>query len=221
MCGRYLVEITEEELSGIVAAAEKNACKNSEQPSFTFTFKGGEIFPGSIAPVITANNEVRFMTWGFPNTSENRPPHTPQGVISSWARPGIHLINARSETAARSKTFSEAMATRRCVVPASGYFEWKTHGKKHKTKYKFTLPNKAPMYMAGVYSIDGYFAVLTRDAVPAIYEIHDRMPVIIPKSLIEVWLKESPDVLKEATTDLQFAPVSTGDKQPEQMSLFK
>jgi len=112
------------------------------------------------------------------------------------------------------------MAARHCIVPASSYYEWKTLVKKHKVKYKFTLPSRTPMYMAGIYS-GGGFAVLTRDAVSAIIEIHDRMPVILPKSHIDAWLRNSTDVLKEALTDLQFDPVPASDKQPEQMSLFK
>jgi putative SOS response-associated peptidase YedK len=202
MCGRYLVEISEEELNGIVAAAVKNVAEHSEQ--FSFTFSGGEIFPGSIAPVITANNEVSFMTWGFPGIIAGRHPH----------------INVRSETAVTSKTFGSAVAARRCLVPASAYYEWKTHDKKHKTKYEFTLPDQSPIYMAGIYSIDGRFAILTRVATPAIFEIHDRMPVIIPKSRIGIWLKESLNVLSEALTDLQFVPASASDKQSKQMSLF-
>jgi putative SOS response-associated peptidase YedK len=200
MCGRYLVEIDEEEMRGIVAAAEKNARLNSEQ--FSFVFSGGEIFPGNIAPVITANR-VRFMTWGFPSVAGSTP-----------------HINARSETAAGSKTFGEAIAARRCIVPASGYFEWKTLDKKHKTKFKIALPDNSLMYMAGLYSIDGRFAVLTRTAAPTILEIHDRMPVIIPKSHIEKWLRESVDVLNEALADLQLVSVPLSDKQPRQMRLF-
>ncbi|MDR0491515.1 MAG: SOS response-associated peptidase [Oscillospiraceae bacterium] len=201
MCGRYLIEIDEEELKEIIATAEVNARGRSEQ--FSFAFRGGEIFPGSVVPVIAGNNEVRFMTWGFPGIIVNQPPH----------------INARSETAAASRTFGEAMASRRCLVPASGYYEWKTRDKKHKVKYKFTLPS-GTMYMAGVYSADGRFAILTRSAAPDIVEFHDRMPVILPKSLLGVWLRESPHVLKEAITDLKFAQAEANDKQPEQMSLF-
>ena len=74
--------------------------------------------------------------------------------------------------------------------------------------------------MAGIYTIDGQFAILTRDAAPAIAEIHDRMPVIISKSNIEAWLNDSPEVLNEALTDLQFAPVPASDKNPNQLRLF-
>jgi len=197
MCGRYLIELSEEEMSGIAAAAEKNAGHSNK---LSFTFSGGEIFPGNIAPVITANNEVRFMTWGI------------QGVIAK----GRPYINARSETAATSGTFGSAISSRRCLVPASAYFEWVTHDKKHKTKYKFTLPDKSTMYMAGIYSGDGRFAILTRDAAPEITEIHNRMPVIIPKTYIESWLGGSTDI--EALTNLQFVPLSNNN--PKQESLF-
>ena len=217
MCGRYLIEIDEKELKEILSAAEVSADERLDQLSFTFS--GGEIFPGSSAPVITAGG-VRYMTWGFPSISESLNPHTPQGVISSRARPGIHLINARSETAATSKTFGEAFDARRCVVPASAYFEWKQTGKKRKVKYEITLPMRAPLYMAGIYTINGQFAILTRDAAPVIAEIHDRMPVIMPKSLIDAWLKQSPDALNQAVTDLQFAPVPASDKNPNQLKLF-
>ena len=119
-----------------------------------------------------------------------------------------------------SKTFGEAMADRRCVVPASAYFEWKQTGKKRKEKYEFTLPRRAPLYMAGIYSTDGRFAILTRDAAPAMTEIHDRMPVIFPKSLIDVWLRQSPEVVDQALTDLQFSPVPASDRNPNQLKLF-
>jgi putative SOS response-associated peptidase YedK len=202
MCGRYLIEISDEELCEIVAEAEKNA--PGQKAKFTFTFKGGEIFPGTLAPVMTANNKIRFMTWGFPNISANRSPH----------------INVRSETAATSKTFGDAIKERRCIIPASAYYEWETHDKKHKTKYEFKLPDKSPLYMAGVYSADGRFAVLTREAEGAVFEIHDRMPVILPKTHIEMWFRGSLDVLNEALTNLQFVQVSTGTKLPKQASLF-
>ena len=186
MCGRYLVEIDDDELGEIVAAAQAGAPAGFGPQGFC----GGEVFPGGIAPVIAQGLKARFMLWGFPCAIPGRRPH----------------INARSETAATAKTFSTAMAARRCVVPASGYYEWKALDKKRKEKYLLTLPGKSPMYIAGIYSEDGRFAVLTRDAAPGISEIHGRMPVIIPKTLVGAWLEESPGAMAEALTDLRFAP---------------
>jgi len=198
MCGRYLVELNEEEMSGIVAAAEKNAGHTDQ---LSFTYSGGEIFPGNIAPVITENNEVRFMTWGIQGTIANRPLH----------------INARSETASTSRTFGSAISNQRCLVPASAYFEWKQTGKKHREKYEFTLPGRTPLYMAGIYTTDGQFAILTREAASSMTDIHGRMPVILPKSLIGLWINQSSEVMSQAVTELQFSPVPASDMQPDKI----
>ena len=74
--------------------------------------------------------------------------------------------------------------------------------------------------MAGIYTTDGGFAILTRDAAPSLAHIHDRMPVIIPKSLIQAWLKDSPEVIAQAVTDLKFVPAPASDKNPNQLKLF-
>jgi len=202
MCGRYHIEFSEEQLRDIIASAEKGADERLDHLSFTF--KGGEIFPSYAAPVIAANG-VRLMSWGFPSVILNKTPH----------------INARCETAVKSKTFGEAMASRRCLIPASAFYEWKDVNKKKKLKYEFTLPDRAPMYMAGIYSEDGKFAILTREATSEIYEIHDRMPVILPKSLINAWLNETSEVISKAVTGLKFVPVPEKPKKnPNQLSLF-
>jgi len=200
MCGRFLIEIDDKDLASIVEAAERNIRDRSSQS----VFNGGEIYPGSVAPVITADGDAQFMTWGFPPLKTGSRPH----------------INVRSETAITAPTFGEAMASRRCLVPAAGYYEWKTLDKKSKQKYMFTLPDRAPLYMAGIYSGDGRFAILTRAATPAVADIHDRMPVIVPKALSAAWLMETSDVLKDALTDLEFTPVPSGNGPPEQFSLF-
>lgn len=188
VCGRYLIEDEDYEIEEIIAAAKRNAQDFPQEMAFA----PGEIFPGSLAPVITAGGAARFMIWGFPNFAAQRRPH----------------INARSETAATLRTFGAAMASRRCLVPASGYYEWKSLGAKRKEKYAFRLPGGAALYMAGIYSPDGKFAILTREAAPELAEIHDRMPVILPKELSGAWLDESPDVMLEAVTQLLYA-VST------------
>ncbi|MDR1065336.1 MAG: SOS response-associated peptidase [Oscillospiraceae bacterium] len=196
MCGRYFIEADDFELCAMLAEAEQN--RYERQSLFT----SGEIFPTDVAPVRTAAG-ARYMTWGFPSLY-GKQPH----------------INARSETAATAPTFREATAARRCIVPASGYFEWKKLDGKRKEKYAFTLPGHAVMYMAGIYSEDGRFAILTRDAPPEISEIHDRMPVIIPRELADDWLSGGIEILSEAVTDLRVAPVTASGGLPSQMSLF-
>jgi len=246
MCGRYLIDDEAFDIQEIIAAAERNAhifgaavgagvsaatgnatstCNAAGVNNVTSvsntsavsnatdygidspvwpTFRSGEIFPGNVAPVLAAEREARFMLWGFPNLMPGKRP----------------LINARSETAAVKRTFSDAMASRRCLVPASGYYEWKTIGKKHKEKYEFTLPDRETMYMAGIYSREGQFAILTRAASPSTSKIHDRMPVILPKILSDVWLSESADVILEALTELQSRHIPGKNEKAVQMSMF-
>ena len=201
MCGRYYIELDTAELRDIISKVEHKMQDYPDQMTLKIT---GEIFPGDTVPVITGDDGARSMTWGFPNAYGKRP-----------------HINARSESAATSKTFGEAMASRRCLVPASGYYEWKTLDAKRKEKYEFTLSNRAPLYMAGIYSPDGRFAILTRDAAPGVSAIHDRMPVIFSKSIAEAWLLGTPDVLREALTNLSFSPVKVNTESPPQMSLFE
>ena len=182
MCGRYFIDPDDIELEELLSLTEKLLADASGLPPL----KGGEIFPGATVPVITAD-KTQLMIWGYPGFAAKRP-----------------LINARSETAAVKKTFSAAMAARRCLIPASGYYEWKTLGNKRKEKYAFRLSDRTIMLMAGIYAPGGRFAILTREAAPAISEIHNRMPVIIPRNLSAAWLSVTPEALREAADDVFF-----------------
>ena len=185
MCGRYFIDIDDLDLEELLATLSLE----SEAPPERAPFKGGEIFPSATVPVITGA-KTQLMTWGYPAFAGKRP-----------------LINARSETAAVKKTFSGALAARRCLVPASGYYEWKTLGDKRKEKYAFRLKTRAAMLMAGIYTPGGEFAILTREAAPALREIHPRMPALIPENLAQTWLTVNPAVLQAAVTDLVFTAV--------------
>jgi len=214
MCARYIIAKDEEEIKRII---ERIKLDFNIDLSDIDSIGGilGEVYPSHTAPVITAQNLNYLMKWGYPNLKEGQSPH----------------INARSETALILPTFSEAMLSRRCLIPASAYYEWampiEKEGipkPKRKTKYEFRLPDEEVMYMAGIYSGNG-FAVLTRDAAPEIFHIHDRMPLILSKNLADKWLNESHEALKEifreAITSVEYAPLpSKDDEQPIQMSLF-
>ena len=230
MCGRYLIDDEAFDIREIIAAAERNANdlrggiaagdraaagagnaagdRSITDDGVTTpplpAFRYGEVFPGSIAPIVTAGHGARFMLWGFPNLMAGKQP----------------LINARSETAAEKRTFSDAMASRRCLVPASGYYEWKSLGKNRKEKYEFTLPGRTPMYMAGIYTQGNQFAILTRAASPSVACIHDRMPVILSKTQGGVWLNETMDVIREALTELQLRFIPGKDDRLVQMSMY-
>lgn len=172
MCGRYEFSIDREELRDIIREVEKR----TKEPYHT-----GEIFPTNTVPILTSNGEdiePELMKWGFPNF---------------WNKGTT--INARSETAFEKKMFKKSMETRRCIVPASGFYEWKEEEKgRDKTKYLFERPESPVIYMAGIYNeFEGEkrFVILTKDANEYMKEIHSRMPVILSKDKIHDWIADN------------------------------
>ena len=189
MCGRYYIEVDEKDLEDIVNEVEKKMRKYPEQ----LTLKtSGEIFPTDIVPVQVGVNEYLPMKWGFVGFN------------------GKPVINARSETALDKPMFQKAMLERRCLIPASGYYEWQKIGSQ-KTKFKLYVPD-SPLYLAGCYREEANsslfnFVILTRQAGSGIENIHDRMPVIITHKHKEKWLYENPNALEYAVMDLEYEAV--------------
>ena len=191
MCGRYYIEIEDDELEEIVREAEKNAQAYAGQ----ITMKtSGEIFPTDVVPVLTATRQALPMQWGF-------------GGIQ-----GRSVINARSETAHDKPMFKQAMATGRCLVPASGYYEWGPKpGAGKKPKYAFRLPG-GPLYLAGCYrmekdSLVPRFVILTRQAAGGAEGIHERMPVVLPGGDLDAWLQGGPFLYDTSVTALAWQAV--------------
>ena len=188
MCGRYYIEISDQDLSEIVKNVQTNLADSAGKIDYKLD---GEIFPTDIVPVQTADG-VKLMKWGFSSPYDKRP-----------------IINARSETAESGKMFSRPMRESRCLIPASGYFEWQGERGK-KTKYKFHLPDQ-PIFLAGCFRQEKdlpveSFVILTRDAVGDLLTIHHRMPVIIPRSLCGTWLHDTAAVMGDAVSDLVYEP---------------
>jgi len=175
MCGRYYIAIDEDELRDIGEEAEKLVNAFNEPLPYK---KRGEIFPTDIVPVQTGMNIYAPMKWGFVNFK------------------GKAVINARSETALEKPMFKKPMTEGRCLIPASGYYEWKRGEGKKKDKYQFFSPGK-PIYLAGCCRRERgnpfpSFVILTREAVNGLEAFHDRMPVIIPDALKAEWFKMEP-----------------------------
>ena len=207
MCCRYYVEMLAE-LRPIVEEAEGSALKERMvsklgRPLVT----EGEVRPTDIVPVIAPNRSgaraVFPMVWGF-----------------SLPRSSSPLVNARVETAGTKPTFKESWERRRCIIPASYYFEWEhvlnaaTGKTRAGDKYRIRPKGSAVTWLAGLYRIEErsgiqvpVFAVLTREPSEEIRFIHDRMPVILPEEDIERWI--SPDsrpdeILKDTLTDMRY-----------------
>ena len=121
------------------------------------------------------------------------------GFIPSWAKDpaiGFRSINARSEAAADKPAYRAAFKRRHCLVPASGFYEWRTEEKqKLPTLFK---PHEGLFAFAGLWekwegddSPLETFTILTTSANAVVAKTHDRMPVIIDRADYAAWLSPS------------------------------
>ena len=130
------------------------------------------------------------------------------GLIPTWAKDpsiGSRMINARVETIFEKPSFRNAAAKRHCIIPADGWFEWQTLGSRTKTPHFFSRIDGALLGLAGIYeswqSPDGStiwsFSLITNDARAPFSEIHDRMPLLVPEQLTQLWLTEGVSAVAE------------------------
>lgn len=130
------------------------------------------------------------------------------GLVPFWAKdPGVgsKMINTRAETAKEKPSFRKAVASRRCLVPAEGWYEWRRDGKE-KQPFFMTGPDDKSLAFAGIWETwrpkddkDAdpliTFSVITTDAVGRLTDIHHRMPLLMPREKWDTWLDpDLPDV---------------------------
>ncbi|MFQ5481897.1 MAG: SOS response-associated peptidase [Nitrospinaceae bacterium] len=129
------------------------------------------------------------------------------GLVPSWAKEfpsGPGLINARAETVAEKPSFRASFKKRRCLVPADGFYEWKT-GSDGKTPYLIRQPSGGLFAFAGLWSEwkqSGEplrtYTIVTTEAHGALQPLHDRMPVLLAPEEYDSWLAPTtePDKLR-------------------------
>lgn len=137
----------------------------------------GTILPQACTPVITAQG-VQEMRFGL------------QWTVGGKQKP---LYNARAETIMQRAAFRPLMERgQRCLLPAAYFYEWA----QDKTPYLFRHSDYQPLYMAGLYCIQGgtaQFVIITTAADEAVSPIHERMPLIIDSAEYrEAWLHSLP-----------------------------
>ena len=134
------------------------------------------------------------------NTAEPRADAFKWGLIPSWAKDhkiGNRLINARGETLAEKPSFRTAFKRRRCLIPATGFYEWQRNPDgKTKTPMYIALKSGAPFAFAGLWeswhSPEGQHiqscTIITTEPNDLMAPIHNRMPVILPANAYDLWL---------------------------------
>ena len=221
MCGRYAASrdpddlVEEIEAAGLpVALAE--ADRGALHPSFNVA--PTQQVATVLSPRADEGSEpgparLRAMRWG---------------LVPSWAtdpKIGNRMINARVETVAEKPAFRSLVASRRCLLPADGWFEWQTvpaerspAGKARKQPFFMSVPGGGLVALAGLYSwwrdpaVDdpddpaawlGTVTVLTTDAEPDLQAVHDRMPVVLPPERWSAWVSRdvaAPEALAVVAT---------------------
>lgn len=177
MCGRYSLSVSFEELLRYFNLTEET---RTLDPRYN-------IAPSQSVPAVRleeGRRELALLQWG---------------LVPFWSREpstGFHTINARSETAHSSPAFRASFRHRRCLIPASGFFEWQKRGKEKQPYYIFRKDG-APLTFAGLWdrwesqdrsqSIESC-TILTTAASGLVARLHDRMPVILEPGDFDLWL---------------------------------
>ena len=160
--------------------------------------KTGEFYPSDLLLAIDNRNNVTLMKWGYDIFNRK-------------------VINTRIESIRDKKIYTSDYISHRCLIPASGFYEWD----RDRNKVAFSLPDSGPLFLAGIYTLDRNresFVILTTSANRSMEGIHDRMPIILTARDVMNWLFE-PDRTRELLHKVP--PKLTAKREYEQISLFQ
>jgi len=162
---------------------------DGDLPLYTPRFN---IAPEQISPTIPVvvrhndGNECKLMHWA---------------LIPNWAKDptiGNRMINARAESLTEKPAFKHLVGSRRCIIPADGFYEWRKEGKRKFPMWVY-LKSRQPFGLAGLWDVwrksDGTpvesFTIMTTEPNQLVRPIHNRMPVILRREDEEQWLDAS------------------------------
>jgi len=147
-------------------------------------YEPGDFFPNKNAPIVIADGKriLQSANWGFSRSGSSKP-----------------VINARAETVMDKPMFKDSFFYRRCVVPANGFYEWKKEESGRKAKYQIGLKGEDLISLGGLYKISKdensrtkvTFVIITTEANDQLKDIHHRMPLIVRKDQLDLWLNSS------------------------------
>ncbi len=213
MCGRFALHARSEEIREVFDV------EGPVEVPRSYNIPPGQSIPAIRNPSSSnSEREVTSLQWG---------------LVPFWADDadiGSSLINARSETVLEKPSFRDAFRKRRCLIPASGFYEWKsTNGSKQ--PYYITSDSQSLFAFAGLWEhwedeeTDDEInscTILTTDPNQLMRPIHNRMPVILHPSRYDAWLNtgENPEDLTAFFTPyqsdrLEAYPVSRHVNNPE------
>ena len=203
MCGRFAVTTDPKLLAEKIAAIdEATSAKADAGPNYNVapTATVGVVVKRHSEPDDDPTRRLRLMRWGLiPPWAKAGPDGAPDGK-------GPLLINARSDKVTTSPAFRSSAKSKRCLVPMTGWYEWRANGdepsgkKARKTPFFMTPGDDELVCMAGLWSVwrpknapkDSApllsCTIITTDAVGPLAEIHDRMPLVMAERDWDRWL---------------------------------
>jgi putative SOS response-associated peptidase YedK len=224
MCGRYAATSRPEDL---VEEFDIEQVMTGE-PSRSLLSAPQDPPPGAPDPSYDEDappvRQLRLLTWG---------------LVPSWAKDvkvGLRMINARAESVLEKSAFAKAAASRRALVPASGWYEWQvsptatdTRGKPRKQPFFIHHADGSPLAMAALYefwrdrSVQDSddpgawlttYTIITTDAEPGLDRIHDRQPLVLEREDWADWLDPQQTDLDAVRAHLAFSRPGRFDAYP-------
>ena len=220
MCTRFYADMRS--LTGYISEAQQRRLATIIMNTMSRpAVMSGEIRPTDMAAVIAPNRqgepEAFPMIWGFTPRASSKP-----------------VINCRIETADQKDLWKDSWHRRRCIIPASWYYEWGIlpseaddrsaveQQKLKKTKFAIQPKGSEITYLAGLYRFEEHkgnqipvFAVITRESAAPVSTIHDRMPLILSEESFSEWIRPDGDpvgAVSRALTDLSMEPAKDPEK---------
>jgi len=181
MCGRYATTRSAADLSALFEASDETG--------------DGLAADYNVAPTDPVRVVRRTRRQERPVLSVAR-----WGLVPSWAKDptgAARMINARVETVATARAYATSFASRRCIVPADGWYEWVRPSPRQRQPYFMAPRDGGPIAFAGLWSVWGAddhrlltCTVLTTAAVGDFARVHDRMPLLLPPDRWRRWLAD-------------------------------
>ncbi len=172
MCGRFSLDVPQEEIE---AYFDARFADDGYKPRYNAA-------PTQALPAVVDEDpsEIRYLDWG---------------LHPSWFKPDRGLINLKAETMAQ-KPFMRRFLSRRCLIPATGFFEWKKGQDKNKIPYRIFIKDRPLFSFAGVWepekdasgNLINRFAIITTAPNELASSIHNRMPAILSEENEKKWL---------------------------------
>lgn len=180
MCGRLATTLPNDAMAQLFAARPANDLPRVPNYNVCPTNQVSVVMGGA-----ETGRQLVSMRWGF---------------LPAWyqhASDGPLLINARAETIAEKPAFSEACRQRRCLIPATGFYEWTKDERGTRLPWYFTRQDGAPIVFGGIWQSWGAdspvntCAIVTTAANDSMGAIHHRMPLIVEQDNWALWLGET------------------------------